>query len=86
MVFFFSSFIFITSHVNEYNVHYYYRKKKSEELLGILIDHKLTFENHLLNIVQKVNKKLHTLARISNYMPRKKLRIIMKSFVSSHFC
>ena len=28
---------------------------KSEELLGILIDHKLTFENHLLNIVQKVN-------------------------------
>ena len=45
---------------------------KSEELLGILIDHKLTFENHLLNIVQKVNQKLHALARISKYMPRKK--------------
>ena len=29
---------------------------KYEELLGILIDHKLTFENHLLNIVQKVTK------------------------------
>ena len=26
-------------------------------LLGILTDHKLTFENHLLNIVQKVNQK-----------------------------
>ena len=25
---FFSSFIFITSNVSEYNVHYYYRKKK----------------------------------------------------------
>ena len=58
---------------------------KSEELLGILIDHKLTFENHLLNIVQKVNQKLHALARISKYMPRKKLRIIMKAFVSSQF-
>ena len=58
---------------------------KSEELLGILTDHKLTFENHLLNIVQKVNQKLHALARISKYMPRKKLRIIMKAFVSSQF-
>ena len=58
---------------------------KSEELLGILIDHKLTFENYLLNIVEKVNQKLHALARISKYMPRKKLRIITKAFVSLQF-
>ena len=58
---------------------------KYEELLGILRDHKLTFENHLLNIAQKVNQKLHALARISKYMPQKKLRIIMKTFVSSQF-
>ena len=59
---------------------------KYEELLGILIDHKLTFENHLLNIVQKVNQKLHALERISKYIPRKKLTIIMKAFVYSQFC
>ena len=58
---------------------------KYKELLGILIDYKLTFENHLLIIVQKVNQKLHALARISNYMPQKKLRITMKAFVSSQF-
>ena len=58
---------------------------KYEELLGILIDHKLTFENHLLIIVQKVNQKLHVLARISKYMPRKKLKFIIKAFVSSQF-
>ena len=58
---------------------------KYEELLGILIDHKLTFENHLLNIVQKVNQKLHALAIISKCMPQKKLRIIRKAFVSSQF-
>ena len=58
---------------------------KYEELLDILMDHKLTFENHLLNIVQKVNQKLYALARISKYMPQKKLRIIMKVFVSSQF-
>ena len=58
---------------------------KCEALLGILIDHKLTFKNYLLNIVQKVNQKLHALARISKYMPWKKLRIILKAFISSQF-
>ena len=58
---------------------------KYEEMLGILINHKLTFEKHLLNIAQKVNQKLHALARISKYIPQKMLRIIMKAFVSSQF-
>ena len=30
---------------------------KYEELLVILMDHKLTFENHLLNIEQKADQK-----------------------------
>ena len=58
---------------------------KHEELLDILTDHQLTFEKHLLNIVQKFNQKLHALARISKFMPWKKLRIIMKAFLSSQF-
>ena len=58
---------------------------KYDELLGVLIDHKLTFQNHLLNTVQKVNQKLHALARISKYMPQKRLRITMEAFVSSQF-
>ena len=33
---------------------------KQEELLGIIINHKLTFEDHLLNIVQKINQKCMT--------------------------
>ena len=37
---------------------------KYEELLGVLIDHKLTFGNHLLNIIQKVNQKLRALSNI----------------------
>ena len=58
---------------------------KFEILLGILIDNKLTFENHFLNIVQKVNQKLHALSRISKCIPQKKLRITVKAFVSSQF-
>ena len=56
---------------------------KYEELLDALIDHKLTFGNHLINTVLQVNQKIHVFARISKYMPQKKLRIIMEVFVSS---
>ena len=35
----------------------------------ILVDHKRTFEDHFLNIVQKTNQKLDILAKISKYMP-----------------
>ena len=48
----------------------------------MLIDHKLTFEDHHLNIVPKVNQKIHALARLSKYMPQKKLKITMKAFVT----
>ena len=58
---------------------------KYEELLDILMDHKLTFENHLLNIVQKVNQKLYALTKISKYMPQKKLRIISSQFAYTLF-
>ena len=52
--------------------------RKYEEFLDILLDHKWTFEDHLLNIVQKVNQKIHILARISKYMPQRKLGSTMK--------
>ena len=38
---------------------------KYEELLVIVTDHKWTFEDHLLNIVQRINQKTHILANIS---------------------
>ena len=56
---------------------------KYEEPLCILIDHKLTFENYLLNIVQRVNQKINATARILKYMPQMKLTITMKAFVIS---
>ena len=56
---------------------------KFKELLGILLDHKLIFENYLLNIVQNINQKLHAMAKISKCISRKKMRIILKTFASS---
>ena len=55
------------------------------ELLGIIIDNKLNFNDHISNLLKKGNKKLHALARISKYLDKDKLRIVMKTFILSQF-
>ena len=57
----------------------------SVKLLGITIDNKLNFNEHVSNICKKANQKLHALARIAGYLDSNKLRIIMKTFIDSQF-
>jgi len=57
----------------------------SVDLLGITIDKYLNFTDHVSNLCNKGNQKLHALARISNYLSEGKLKIIMKTFVQSQF-
>ena len=58
---------------------------KTKELLGITIDAKLTFEDHINIICKKANKKLNALSRISFMMNFKQRKTIMKAFVTSQF-
>ena len=61
---------------------------QSEEvvkLLGILIDNKLTFEEHIKTLLKKGNQKLHALMRVAKYMSAEKLRLLMKTFIECHF-
>ena len=58
---------------------------KSVKLLGITIDNKLNFNEHVTNICKKANQKLHALARIARYLDPHKLRVIMKTFIDSQF-
>ena len=53
--------------------------------MGIKIDNKLDFSEHVSAVCKKVSLKLHALARISNYMSTLKLRIILKAFIESQF-
>ena len=57
----------------------------SQKLLGITIDNKLTFDEHISRLCNKASQKLHALARIVTYMNLSKRRIIMKAFISSQF-
>ena len=59
--------------------------EKSVKLLGITIDDKLTFEEHLNNILKKGNQKLHALMRVSKYMTKDKLKILMNTFIETQF-
>ena len=51
----------------------------------VTIDQNLNFSEHVTNICKKASMKLHALARVSKYMSRNKLRIIMKAFIESQF-
>ena len=55
------------------------------KLLGINIDNKLNFNDHVSKICKKVGHKLHALARVSRYMTTEKLRVLMKAFIESQF-
>ena len=50
----------------------------SVKLLGVTIDNKLNFDEHVTKLCKKVSQKIHALARMSNYMSQDKLRILMR--------
>ena len=58
---------------------------QSVKLLGVHIDNKLNFNEHVSKMCKKVSTKLHALARISPFMSTEKLRILMKAFIESQF-
>ena len=55
------------------------------ELLGIKIDKQLNFSKHVSKLCKKGNQKLHALARISKFLDKEKLKILMKTFILSQF-
>ena len=57
----------------------------SVELLGVKIDEHLKFNEHITKLCKKGNQKLHALARISKYLNKDKLKILMKTFIISQF-
>ena len=61
------------------------KNQQSAKLLGIRIDNKLNFNEHVNNLCSKASQKLHALARVRNYMNINQSKILMKTFILSHF-
>ena len=59
--------------------------EETVELLGVTIDNKLNFNEHVRNLIKKGNQKLCALARISKFLCEDKLKLIMRTFIESQF-
>ena len=55
------------------------------KLLGINIDNKLTFEQHVDSLCNKASQKLNALAGLAHYMSFEQRKLIMNSFITSQF-
>jgi len=56
-----------------------------KRLLGITIDGKLSFDEHVAGLCSKASQKLHALSRISIFMNTTQRQTIMKAFIQSQF-
>ena len=54
-------------------------------MLGVKIDYKLNFDEHVKTLCSKVNNKLRELARTTPYMSVEKYKILMNSFFNAQF-
>ena len=57
---------------------------KSQKHLGIILDKKLNFDEHLDKILAKVNKVIGTIRILQHVLPRSALLTIYKSFIRPH--
>ena len=56
----------------------------SQKHLGVTLDLKLTFEEHLLNVFKVVNRTIGLMRKLQSVLPRITLVTIYKAFVRPH--
>ena len=61
------------------------KNSKEEVILGLAIDNKLSFDNHVKNVCRKGSQKTCGLSRISNYLDSKQKDIHFKEMIRSQF-
>ena len=61
------------------------KNSNNKKLLGINLNNRLAFDTHVANTCNRVSKKLHALARFSQYMNIHKRRMTMKASIASEF-
>ena len=59
--------------------------ENKNELLGIILDSKLTFEDHINSLCKKASQKLSALARKAPYMCLEKRGTVMEAYIISQF-
>ena len=56
-------------------------------ILGVTVDRKLNFQEHVRSICKNASRKIHALGRVKKYMHSSKLKLIMHSFIEEfNYC
>ena len=58
---------------------------KYEKMLGVKKDHELNFNEHVSSLCKKASQKLNVLSRIASSMTFDQRRLVLNSFITSHF-
>ena len=59
--------------------------ENSVALLGITIDNRLSFDDHIAKICNKSSMQLNAISRLKKYMSQKELEVDFNSFIYSNF-
>ena len=59
--------------------------EEAARLLGVHVDQKLNFEEHIKIVLKEVNRKLCALMRISKFLFQDKLKNLLRTFIDSQF-
>ena len=56
--------------------------------LGITIDNRLSFGDHILKLYNKASMQLNAIFRLKKYMSKKELKVVLNSFIysNSNYC
>ena len=57
----------------------------SADLLGVHIDNKLTFDDHISTLCNKASMQLNAIGQLKRYLGKKELEVIVNSFTYSNF-
>ena len=71
----------ITVKIGEYEI----ENRDCEKLIGVKLDWRLNFDDHIFDICKKTCGKLHALVRIAPSIGLSKKRILMNAFFNSQF-
>ena len=61
------------------------KSKNSVTLLGITIDNRLSFDDHISKLCNKASMQLNVIFRLKKYMTQKELEVVLNGFIDSSF-